>query len=81
MRWGIPAQAKDDHSIVKLCIDEIHNCQEQSIGPNFVVSTKAHAEACQFCMGSVQVGIIPIPAELCDLGNARDELTKQKYQH
>ena len=40
MRWGVPAQANDDHTITDLCIEEIVNCQKYSIGPNFVVRIK-----------------------------------------
>ena len=38
MRWGVPLQARDDHSTVQLCLDEIRHSQQQSLGPNFVVS-------------------------------------------
>jgi len=38
MRWGIQSGATNDHSASNLCMAELKNCQEQSLGPNFVVS-------------------------------------------
>ena len=37
MRWGVRDEATDDHMTTSLCMQEIHNCQRLSIGPNFVV--------------------------------------------
>ena len=37
MRWGVRDDATSDHQTVKLCLDEIANCQKVSKGPNFVV--------------------------------------------
>ncbi|KAI6199667.1 hypothetical protein M3Y96_00651200 [Aphelenchoides besseyi] len=34
---GLDFQATDDHMTTNLCINEIHNCQRLSMGPNFVV--------------------------------------------
>ncbi|XP_064609072.1 NACHT and WD repeat domain-containing protein 2-like [Liolophura sinensis] len=37
MRWGVHADAQNDHQASSLCLQEIRNCQELSIGPNFVI--------------------------------------------
>ena len=37
MRWGIREQAEDDHLTTDICINEIKECQRNSVGPNFVV--------------------------------------------
>ncbi|KAL3862495.1 hypothetical protein ACJMK2_008455 [Sinanodonta woodiana] len=36
MRWGVPADATNDHQATTLCREEIYNCQRLSTGPNFV---------------------------------------------
>ncbi|CAE1275497.1 unnamed protein product [Acanthosepion pharaonis] len=36
MRWGIPDESQLDHSMEELCLSEIKNCQNLSLGPNFV---------------------------------------------
>lgn len=38
MRWGIPNDAYEYHGTTELCLKEISNCKEVSIGPNFVVN-------------------------------------------
>jgi hypothetical protein len=38
MRWGITDESQNDHSAEKICLQEIDNCQQTSLGPNFVVS-------------------------------------------
>ena len=40
MRWGIRDEATDDHMTTELCVREIVNCQQISMGPNFMVSFK-----------------------------------------
>ena len=37
LRWGIQEEAEDDHTTVDFCLKEIHNCQQTSVGPSFVV--------------------------------------------
>ena len=37
MRWGIRAEALDDHQTLELCIREIEKCQNLSTGPSFLV--------------------------------------------
>ena len=37
MRWGIPEESQLDYSTEELCLSEIENCQNLSMGPNFVV--------------------------------------------
>ncbi|CAD5120533.1 DgyrCDS9098 [Dimorphilus gyrociliatus] len=36
MRWGIPEMARNDHSTVQLCMNEIELCKKSSIGPFFI---------------------------------------------
>ncbi|XP_072026817.1 NACHT domain- and WD repeat-containing protein 1-like [Amphiura filiformis] len=36
MRWGVRDEATADHMTTELCIREIRNCQQLSIGPNFM---------------------------------------------
>lgn len=36
MRWGIPEDTQADYSTEELCLYEIENCQNLSLGPNFV---------------------------------------------
>ena len=36
MRWGIPSDATEYHGTTELCLKEIRNCREYSLGPNFV---------------------------------------------
>ena len=38
MRWGVRQEASVDHSASELCMREIKNCNEVSLGPTFVVS-------------------------------------------
>lgn len=52
MRWGVRDEATDDHMTTNLCINEIHNCQKLSMGPNFVVFL------CQ------KYGYRPLPSEI-----------------
>ena len=40
MRWGVTEDSQNDHSVEKLCLLEVENCQNMSRGPNFVVSSK-----------------------------------------
>ncbi|GFO41156.1 NACHT and WD repeat domain-containing protein 1 [Plakobranchus ocellatus] len=35
MRWGIPVEASNDHSVTDLCMSELYHCQDLSIGPHF----------------------------------------------
>ena len=37
MRWGVTEVSQNDHSVEKLCLLEVENCQKTSRGPNFVV--------------------------------------------
>ncbi|XP_062618909.1 uncharacterized protein LOC134280509 [Saccostrea cucullata] len=36
MRWGVTEDSQNDHSVEKICLQEIENCQKLSLGPNFV---------------------------------------------
>lgn len=38
MHWGIPDESQLDYSMEELCLSEIKNCQNLSLGPNFVVN-------------------------------------------
>ncbi|KAI6228770.1 hypothetical protein M3Y99_01185600 [Aphelenchoides fujianensis] len=68
MRWGVRDEATDDHKTTDLCINEIHNCQRLSVGPNFVVF-----------LGQ-KYGYRPIPSQIL---STELELLKQvlKEQH
>jgi hypothetical protein len=37
MRWGISDEATNNHMAANICMNEIKNSQNASIGPNFVV--------------------------------------------
>ena len=37
MRWGVTNEAQNDHMTSECCLREIKNCQNVSVGPNFVV--------------------------------------------
>jgi hypothetical protein len=37
MRWGINHEATNNHMATTICLNEINNCQNLSIGPNFIV--------------------------------------------
>lgn len=38
MRWGIQNDAYENHGTTELCLKEITNCQNVSLGPNFIVT-------------------------------------------
>lgn len=38
LRWGLTVETENDHSGARICMQEILNCQDVSLGPNFVVS-------------------------------------------
>lgn len=38
MRWGVTEDSQIDHSVEKICLLEVENCQKISLGPNFIVS-------------------------------------------
>ncbi|XP_069125172.1 protein qui-1-like [Argopecten irradians] len=52
MRWGVTDDSQNDHSVEKICLLEVENCQKISLGPNFVL-----------IKGS-RYGFRPIPSEL-----------------
>lgn len=37
MRWGVTEDSQNDHSVERICLQEVENCQQMSLGPNFVV--------------------------------------------
>ncbi|KAL3876006.1 hypothetical protein ACJMK2_033895 [Sinanodonta woodiana] len=39
MRWGVTDDSQNDHSVEKLCLLEVENCQKDSLGPNFMLIT------------------------------------------
>ena len=49
MRWGVRDEATDDHSTTGICLEEIQNCKDMSLGPNFVF------------LGGQKYGFRPIP--------------------
>jgi hypothetical protein len=36
MRWGVTEDSQNDHSVEKICLLEVKNCQKISLGPNFI---------------------------------------------
>ncbi|XP_052687210.1 NACHT domain- and WD repeat-containing protein 1-like isoform X2 [Crassostrea angulata] len=36
MRWGVTEDSQNDHSVERICLQEVENCQQMSLGPNFV---------------------------------------------
>ncbi|XP_033743457.1 NACHT domain- and WD repeat-containing protein 1-like [Pecten maximus] len=52
MRWGVTDDSQNDHSVEKICLLEVENCQKISLGPNFVL-----------IKGS-RYGFRPIPTEI-----------------
>ncbi|KAK3090305.1 hypothetical protein FSP39_010788 [Pinctada imbricata] len=49
MRWGVTEDSQNDHTVEKICLLEVENCQKMSVGPNFVVSQHCllEVENCQ----------------------------------
>ena len=37
MRWGVPDETTVNNKTIEICLNEIKNCQKNSIGPNFIV--------------------------------------------
>lgn len=52
MRWGIRDESTDDHQTTAICMREIEQCQQHSIGPNFITFL------------SQRYGYRPFPAEI-----------------
>ncbi|KAK3612217.1 hypothetical protein CHS0354_039489 [Potamilus streckersoni] len=52
MRWGVTDDSQNDHSVEKICLLEVENCQKDSLGPNFMLIT------------GDRYGFQPIPTEL-----------------
>ncbi|XP_033743470.1 uncharacterized protein LOC117329570 [Pecten maximus] len=52
MRWGVTDDSQNDHTVEKICLLEVENCQKISLGPNFVL-----------IKGS-RYGFRPIPTEI-----------------
>lgn len=40
MRWGISNEITTSHMTTTVCLNEIKNCQNSSVGPNFIVIKK-----------------------------------------
>ncbi|XP_048248137.1 NACHT domain- and WD repeat-containing protein 1-like isoform X1 [Haliotis rufescens] len=36
LRWGLTEDTQNDHSAERLCLQEVKNCQNVSLGPNFI---------------------------------------------
>lgn len=45
LRWGIQDQSRIDHTTFDICMQEIDNCRQHSVGPSFVVSTHHGCQA------------------------------------
>ncbi|XP_056017514.1 uncharacterized protein LOC125672012 [Ostrea edulis] len=54
MRWGVTEDSQNDHSVEKICLQEVENCQQMSLGPNFVA-----------IIGN-RYGFRPIPTEIAE---------------
>ncbi|KAJ8318733.1 hypothetical protein KUTeg_003824 [Tegillarca granosa] len=52
MRWGVTEDSQNDHSVEQICLTEIENCQNVSLGPNFVLIT------------ADRYGFQPLPTEI-----------------
>ncbi|XP_071146752.1 uncharacterized protein [Mytilus edulis] len=52
MRWGVTEDSQNDHTVEKNCLLEVENCQNLSLGPNFI-----------FISGD-RYGFRPIPVEI-----------------
>ncbi|GFS13001.1 leucine-rich repeat and WD repeat-containing protein, partial [Elysia marginata] len=52
MRWGIPLEASNDHSVTDLCMSELYHCQDLSLGPHFVA------------LVGQKYGFCPVPAAI-----------------
>ncbi|XP_052083625.1 NACHT domain- and WD repeat-containing protein 1-like [Mytilus californianus] len=52
MRWGVTDDSQNEHSVEKICLLEVENCQNLSLGPNFI-----------FISGD-RYGFRPIPVEI-----------------
>ena len=63
MRWGVRDEATDDHLTTSLCLQELHNCKEMSVGTSFF-----------FLMGQ-KYGYRPLPIR-DPFDNARIEFSR-----
>ncbi|XP_063447169.1 NACHT domain- and WD repeat-containing protein 1-like [Mytilus trossulus] len=52
MRWGVTEDSQIDHSVEKICLLEVENCQKISLGPNFIL------------LSGDRYGFTPIPTEI-----------------
>ncbi|XP_060585763.1 NACHT domain- and WD repeat-containing protein 1-like, partial [Ruditapes philippinarum] len=52
MRWGVTKEATLDHSTVDMCVNEIHRCVKDSVGPAFL------------CLMGHKYGYRPLPAQI-----------------
>ncbi|XP_045175580.2 NACHT domain- and WD repeat-containing protein 1-like isoform X2 [Mercenaria mercenaria] len=52
MRWGVTQEATLDHSTVEMCVNEIHRCVKDSVGPAFL------------CLMGHKYGYRPLPAQI-----------------
>ena len=66
MRWGVRDEMTNEHMTTDLCMTELKNCQELSIGPNFIY------------FGGQKYGYRPIPTkiETSELKLLRETLVK-----
>ncbi|KAJ8318731.1 hypothetical protein KUTeg_003822 [Tegillarca granosa] len=60
MRWGVTEDSQNDHSVEKICLLEVENCQRVSLGPNFVVSM----DYLYKLISGDRYGFRPIPTEI-----------------
>ena len=66
MRWGVRDEMTNEHMTTDLCMTELKNCQDLSIGPNFIY------------FGGQKYGYRPIPTiiETSELKLLRETLVK-----
>ncbi|XP_041365002.1 uncharacterized protein LOC121380241 [Gigantopelta aegis] len=71
LRWGLTEDVQNDHSAKKLCLLEIENCQNVSLGPNFI-SILSHRYGGQ---------ALPSGIAVPEFENLRDEAKQLKLDH
>ena len=69
LRWGVTADATNDHAVEKICEKEIRNCQEVSQGPNFVVCH--YNDVIMSTMASQTTGVSMVSSTVCSGADQR----------
>jgi hypothetical protein len=69
MRWGVTEDSQNDHSVEKICLLEVKNCQKISLGPNFIVSYSR-------CKNKKGMQSVPITTKVVSLSPAQVRSTR-----